>query len=66
MGNNNVYERVVCLCGVCEGHGFTGQSVCVDYHNREYETEYSPCPACKASGRMVRTTKVTFEAFNGT
>lgn len=53
----------VILCTACKGNGHIYTDVMTDYHKREYETYKTECKNCKGTGRLLKTTVVTYEAF---
>lgn len=52
------------LCPNCKGLGRVGKEVCIDYHRRDYDTVYSECKRCDCTGRLYKTTKVTYRKMN--
>jgi hypothetical protein len=62
--NNPVMTYEVILCTECKGKGYTTESVCTDYHRREYDSRHHGCTRCKGSGRLTKKTAVTYEAYN--
>jgi hypothetical protein len=64
MRLQKIYDKVsfeVILCDACEGTGYTTTERCVDYHRRDYDTDYSVCRKCGGEGRLQATTTTVFK-----
>jgi hypothetical protein len=53
----------VILCVACKGNGHIYTDVLTCYHKREYDTHISECKNCKGTGRILKTTVVTYDAY---
>jgi DnaJ-class molecular chaperone len=56
-------KREIQICSKCEGAGEISWDELVDYHKNDYETHTMTCAACAGTGRVVKTTAVTFEPY---
>ncbi len=57
------YNDEIIMCGLCEGAGVREQSTLTDYHKGEYNYWNTVCEECKGSGRIVKTTKITYKPY---
>jgi DnaJ-class molecular chaperone len=53
----------IVLCIDCNGSGEEEHEECTDYHRGEYRYWYTPCRRCSGTGRLKKTTDITFEPF---
>ena len=56
-------KREIIICPKCEGTGEIRWDELVNYHKNDYETHYATCKACAGTGRVVKTTEVTFKPY---
>ena len=56
----------IILCTTCKGSGYGTKHHYTCYHKGEYDVETYPCPKCKGSGRLLRTTTVKEEPYVAT
>ncbi len=53
----------IVTCGECEGHGFIDKDILIDYHKRNYATEYHKCKECDGSGLLRIETMTTIKTY---
>ena len=56
-------ETSIVICDRCDGVGYLGHNLVVDYHKRLFKTEWHDCYACNASGRLRQTVTTTWETL---
>lgn len=57
------HSRETVLCHSCDGRGRQSRHEVTCYHKGEYDVIWMDCVTCNNTGRVVRTTTVTFEPF---
>ena len=56
-------KREIIICPTCDGVGEISWDECTNHHKGEYDTHYETCTACAGTGRVVKTTEVTFKPY---
>jgi hypothetical protein len=51
----------VVICNSCDGHGYLTKHEITCYHRREYDVIKFGCHKCKGSGRLVKTTTISYK-----
>lgn len=54
-------KHVMILCPSCTGLGYRVESICTDYHKREYDEVHHPCKMCDSKGRIWEVTTVDYK-----
>lgn len=54
-------DKIIVLCPICKGKGYSECSELTDYHKRKYREWKEPCADCKGKGTVLKITSITYE-----